>query len=56
MNLHITRASEADGPSILQLLRDSGLPSDGLVGHLTTALVARGAIVMRKALNESEGS
>ena len=26
MNVHITPASEADGPSILQLLRDSGLP------------------------------
>lgn len=40
MNVHITRASEADGPSILQLLRDSGLPTDGLIDHLTTALVA----------------
>lgn len=41
MNVHITRAAEADGPSILQLLRDSGLPIDGLVDHLHTALVAR---------------
>jgi amino-acid N-acetyltransferase len=41
MNVQITRASEADGPSILQLLRDSGLPIDGLVDHLHTALVAR---------------
>jgi amino-acid N-acetyltransferase len=41
MNVHITRASEADGPSLLQLLRDSGLPIDGLVDHLKTALVAR---------------
>jgi amino-acid N-acetyltransferase len=40
MNVHITRASEADGPSMLQLLRDSGLPVDGLVDHLHTALVA----------------
>ncbi len=41
MNVHITRASQADRPSILQLLRDSGLPIDGLVDHLNTALVAR---------------
>jgi len=41
MNVQISRASEADGPSILQLLRDSGLPVDGLVDHLNTALVAR---------------
>ena len=41
MNVHITRASDADGPSILQLLQDSGLPIDGLVDHLNTALVAR---------------
>ena len=41
MNVQITRASDADGPSILQLLRDSGLPIDGLVEHLGTALVAR---------------
>lgn len=41
MNVRITRASEADGPSILRLLRNSGLPIDGLVDHLNTALVAR---------------
>jgi amino-acid N-acetyltransferase len=41
MNVHITRASEPDGPSILKLLRESGLPIDGLVDHLNTALVAR---------------
>jgi N-acetylglutamate synthase-like GNAT family acetyltransferase len=41
MNVLITRASEADGPSIVHLLRDSGLPIDGLVDHLNTALVAR---------------
>jgi N-acetylglutamate synthase-like GNAT family acetyltransferase len=47
MKVHITRASEADGPSILQLLRDSGLPTDGLADHLHTALVARdGAVVV----------
>jgi amino-acid N-acetyltransferase len=41
MNVHIERASGADGPSILQLLRDSGLPIDGLVEHVNTAFVAR---------------
>ena len=41
MNVDITRASDADGPSILQLLRDSELPIDGLVDHLNTAFVAR---------------
>ena len=41
MNVRITRASDADGPSILQLLRDSGLPIDGLTDHLNAALVAR---------------
>jgi amino-acid N-acetyltransferase len=41
MDLHITPASEADGPSMLHLLRDSGLPIDGLLDHLRTALVAR---------------
>ena len=47
MDVHITRASEADGTSILQLLRDSGLPIDGLVDHLNTALVARnGAVIV----------
>ena len=45
MNVHSTRASDADGPSILQLLRDSGLPIDGLVDHLNTALVARDGAV-----------
>ena len=39
MDVHIT--------SILQLLRDCGLPTDGLVDHLHTALVARdGAAIL----------
>lgn len=47
MNVNITRASEADGPSMLQLLGDSGLPIDGLLDHLNTAVVARdGAVVV----------
>jgi amino-acid N-acetyltransferase len=41
MNVYIERASEADAPSILQLLRDAGLPIDGVVEHLNTAFVAR---------------
>jgi amino-acid N-acetyltransferase len=41
MKVHIERASHADGPSILQLLREAGLPIDGLVEHLNTAVVAR---------------
>lgn len=38
---HITRATESDGPAILQLLATTGLPTDGLLKHLDTALVAR---------------
>lgn len=41
MNLSIERAATGDGPSILQLLREAGLPPDGLVDHLDTAFVAR---------------
>lgn len=45
--MQIERASVGDGPSILQLLRDAGLPIDGLVEHLNTAFVARdGAAVV----------
>ena len=39
--MQIERASDADGPSILQLLSDAGLPIDGLVEHLNAACVAR---------------
>jgi N-acetylglutamate synthase-like GNAT family acetyltransferase len=39
--VHIERACEAHGPSILQLLRNAGLPIDGLTEHLHTAFVAR---------------
>jgi N-acetylglutamate synthase-like GNAT family acetyltransferase len=47
VNVRITRASEADGPSMLQLLREAGLPIDGLADHLRTALVARdGAVIV----------
>jgi len=41
MNVQIERASDADRPSILQLLRDAGLPIDGLVEHASAAFVAR---------------
>jgi amino-acid N-acetyltransferase len=40
MNVHIERASDIDGPAIVQLLSDAGLPVDGLADHLHTALVA----------------
>jgi amino-acid N-acetyltransferase len=47
MNVHIERASDADGLSILQLLREAELPIDGLVEHLNTAFVARdGAMLL----------
>ena len=41
MNVQIERACDADGPSILQLVLDAGLPIDGLVEHLNDAFVAR---------------
>jgi amino-acid N-acetyltransferase len=41
MNVLIERASTADGPSIVRLLREVALPIDGLVDHLNTAFVAR---------------
>jgi len=37
----IERAVPGDAPAILQLLADSRLPVDGLLPHLSTALVAR---------------
>lgn len=40
-NVLIERASDADGPSILQLLQEAGLPIDGLLEHLDAAFVAR---------------
>ena len=41
MDVHIDRASAADAPAVLQLLRNAGLPIDGVVEHLDTAFVAR---------------
>lgn len=41
MTVHIERASDADTPAILQLLRQVGLPVDGLGEHVHTAFVAR---------------
>ena len=47
MTVHIERAVDADRPSILQLLRDAGLPVDGVVEHLNTAFVAHdGAVIV----------
>ena len=54
MNVQIERASDADGPSILQLLLDAGLPIDGLIEHLNAAFVAReGAAVVGCAALET---
>lgn len=41
MRVRIERATEADGPSLVRLLTESGLPTDGLADHLETAFVAR---------------
>ena len=41
MELRITAAVPADQPRILALVRECGLPLDGLNDHLHTALVAR---------------
>jgi len=41
MHVAIERAIREDGPSILQLLGNAGLPLDGLIDHLETAFVAR---------------
>ena len=54
MDVRIERASDADGPSILQLLQGAGLPVDGLVEHLNTAFVARdGAAIVGCAALET---
>jgi amino-acid N-acetyltransferase len=37
----IEQASAEDGPAILELLSAAGLPVDGLLDHLDTAVVAR---------------
>jgi amino-acid N-acetyltransferase len=41
MRVTIERAKNEDGPAILALLANSALPIDGLLDHLTTAIVAR---------------
>lgn len=41
VQVRIERATDADAPSIAALLSASGLPIDGLVDHLGTAIVAR---------------
>jgi amino-acid N-acetyltransferase len=41
MHVRFEPAVVDDGPAILRLLSDSGLPVDGLVEHLNTAIVAR---------------
>jgi len=42
MDLRIERAAPEDGPAILRLLGHCGLPTEGLLGHVSTAVVARG--------------
>jgi amino-acid N-acetyltransferase len=41
MRVNVERATADDGPAILQLLSESGLPIDGLLDHVNTAFVAR---------------
>ena len=41
MNVPIDRARREDLPGIFGLLRTSGLPAEGLEGHVATTLVAR---------------
>jgi amino-acid N-acetyltransferase len=41
MRMNIEQATVDDGPAILQLLANSGLPVDGLLDHMHTAIVAR---------------
>ena len=43
MPVSIEPATAADGPAILLLLSRNGLPIDGLLDHLATAVVARDA-------------
>jgi amino-acid N-acetyltransferase len=52
----IRPATQADLPTILALLAESGLPADGLAEHLGTALVAcRGSSVVGSAALELWG-
>jgi amino-acid N-acetyltransferase len=41
MTLTIERAGPGDGPAILRLLSASSLPTDGVMDHIDTALIAR---------------
>jgi amino-acid N-acetyltransferase len=41
MRMNIEQATVDDRPAILQLLANSGLPVDGLLDHMHTAIVAR---------------
>jgi N-acetylglutamate synthase-like GNAT family acetyltransferase len=56
MTVVIARATEADVPAMLSLLLTSGLPSEGLIDHLATAVVARaGASLVATAALELYG-
>jgi amino-acid N-acetyltransferase len=41
VHVSVDRLHAGDEPAILRLLADNGLPTDGLLDHLDTALVAR---------------
>lgn len=41
MHATVDRCRAEDGPGIIQLLTDNGLPTDGVTDHLATAVVAR---------------
>ncbi len=41
MHASVDRFRSEDQPAVLRLLTDNGLPTDGLVDHLGTAVVAR---------------
>lgn len=41
MHVRVDRFQSEDKPAVLRLLADNGLPTDGLLDHLDTALVVR---------------
>jgi amino-acid N-acetyltransferase len=56
-SMQIDPATPADLPAVLDLLRASDLPTDGLAEHFTLAVVARvGAVVIGSAALERYGA
>jgi len=41
MSVTITRAAPGDAGALLALMKDNGLPTDGLADHVATTLIAR---------------